>query len=124
ALLVTSLSLSPLPADVLVEPAQELRVLVRGQRALATGRAAPARAAAGTAALGAVLADDQPGDRTHPGQQHDQQDPGPLRDAAHLLALGLDAVREREDRQTDGGNGKDPAHGVILGNAPDRGGQR
>src|SRR5699024_12195415 len=100
-------------ADVLVEPAQEGRVLVGGERPLAPRR---------TAAEVALLAHEQPGDRAHPRDQHDEHDPGPLGQAADLLVLRLHTVGEREDAQSDGENCDDAAgHTRRLGNAADRG---
>src|SRR5690606_17713624 len=90
-------TLTTLAADVLVELAQELGILVGGEGAVAPRT----RTAGGASAPRALLAHEQPGERSHPGDQHDQHDPCPFRHTSDLVVLGLHTVGECEDGQGD-----------------------
>src|SRR5690606_10336241 len=100
ALLAAAL-LAALATDVLVEAAQELGILIGREGALT---ARPLRSIDVAQADAALTAHDQPGDRPHPGDQHDEHGRRPFGQATDLVVLGLHAVCESEDRQGDGKN--------------------
>src|SRR5690606_30594776 len=89
------------------ETAEEVRVVIRAER---TATLRPALTGELT-----LLPGDEPGDRSHEGDEDDEDDPEHLGEAADLLVVGLDAVHEGVDGQSQAaGHGKDAKHGSIV----------